>query len=78
MKSYYFIIKCKLYKENVLYFSLRRYFTQINKWDTVCVLHICIAYIVSLLYNRPGWIDSLGFIHFINKSQSASTSGFSL
>ena len=32
-----------LYKENVLYFSLRRYFTQINKWDTVCVLHICVV-----------------------------------
>ena len=35
-----------------LYFSLKRYFTQINKWDTVYVLHM--YSIVSLLYNWPG------------------------
>ena len=59
-----------------LFFSLKRYFTQISKWDTVYVWHI--HSIVSLLYNWSGWIDSLSFLNFVDKSQSASTSGFSL
>ena len=38
-----------------VYFILRHYFTQINKWFTVYVLHM--HSIVSLLYNWSGWID---------------------
>ena len=38
-----YYLNARFTKKIFLYFSLRRYFTQINKWDTVGVLHISVV-----------------------------------